>query len=498
MTDVRGSAPPRASGDIAFTDGLERVVGESERLTTRLAELASDVRVTLAVGTLAGEPIQEQRGLLTIENYSAFRPRDDLVDRAMARADSVGLRVIKVGRFGITVSGDAALIAELSGAPLVVQAKQTMSKSTASQIFAENYEPPRPADLFLTPPTSLTVPAKFSEAIDHMVFTPPPLYFAPSASPPAYQFHGLAPADIARILNIPAGLDGSGVTVAMVDTGFYEHPYYDAGGFSYTPVPTPSRPSPTIDLNGHGTAMAFNVFATAPAVRLLGFPQSDPPQDAMEDAADANADIITCSWGWDREQIFPIFQATLLDIISEGRIVLFAAGNGHYAWPGSQPEVISVGGVYSDANGQHEASNYASGYMSSAFPGRRVPDVCGLCGQRPQAVYFMMPTQPGCEMDRDLATTFPDGDDTGPNDGWVGASGTSSATPQVAGLVALLVQRARAGGRLLTSQDVRAILEETARPIGQGRNAMGFPSVGHPNTATGWGLVDASAAIARV
>ena len=136
----------------------------------------------------------------------------------------MGLRVLKRGPFGVTVSGDAALISELSGAQLVLNARQTMSKSAAGQMFAENYEVPSPADLFLTPPTSLTLPAPFSEAVDHLVFTPPPLYFAPSAVPPSHQFHGLSASEIAQILNVPAGRDGAGVTVAMVDTGFYRHP----------------------------------------------------------------------------------------------------------------------------------------------------------------------------------------------------------------------------------------------------------------------------------
>lgn len=152
--------------------------------------------------------------------------------------------------------------------------------------------------------------------------------------------------------------------VAMVDTGFSPHPYYSQRGLKFRAVPTASAPNPQVDDYGHGTAIVYNVFATAPKVELLGFQQTDPPQDALEDAADANVDVITCSWGWDREQLFPLVQASLLSIINEGKIVLFAAGNGQYAWPGSEPDVISVGGVYSNAARALEASDYASGYMS--------------------------------------------------------------------------------------------------------------------------------------
>jgi serine protease AprX len=298
---------------------------------------------------------------------------------------------------------------------------------------------------------------------------------------------------------VPSGLDGSGIVVGVVDTGFYPHPYYSDRGLAFHPRPTASAPAPDVDDHGHGTAISFNVFAVAPAVTLLGFKQTNPPQDALEDAADASVDIISCSWGWDYEQVFPILQATLLDIIVEGRIVLFAAGNGHYAWPGSQPEVLSVGGVYWNAQDVLEASNYASGYMSSLYPGRRVPDFCGLCGMQPKAIYILMPTQPGNLMDRDNAgASHPDHDETGPSDGWVGASGTSSATPQIAGVIALMLQQARALGRPLSPGRVKQILEQTAVPITQGRNSMGIPATGQPNAATGWGLVDAGQAVAAV
>jgi subtilisin family serine protease len=77
----------------------------------------------------------------------------------------------------------------------------------------------------------------------------------------------------------------------------------------------------------------------------------------------------------------------------------------------------------------------------------------------------------------------------------LGASGTSSATPQIAGVVALMVQKARAAGRTLNPADAKDALARSCRPITAGRNAMGFPPVGQPNTAVGFGLVDATAAL---
>jgi hypothetical protein len=110
-----------------------------------------------------------------------------------------------------------------------------------------------------------------------------------------------------------------------------------------------------------------------------------------------------------------------------------------------------------------------------------------------------MPCPPGCDLDRRYGKgTYPDGDETGLTDGWVVASGTSSATPQIAAVVGLLLLRAKQLGKTVTLNDLRTVLESTAQAVQKGRNALGFPAVGHPNTACGFGLVDATAALAGV
>lgn len=481
---------------VTFADGVEALVKSSEALTETVGRMASEVTVTLAVSSVCGDPIQEQRGTLTAENFRDYLPAPGAREKAIAHARELGFEIVRSGRAGITVKGNAELVSEVCKTPLSVYVKSRPSRDRSVADFSTDFSEPGPEELFLAPPGSLSLRADIDDALDHFVFTPPPVYFSPTANAPGVSYHTIDEMKIRSLLNVPGGFDGDGVTVGVVDTGFYRHPYYAAKNFNYRPVPTQGRPNPTVDNVGHGTAITYNVFAVAPGAQVLGFQNSNPPQDALEDAADAEVDIISCSWGFDREQIFPILQASLLSIIQQGVIVLFAAGNGHYAWPGSEPDVLSIGGVYADAARRLEASNYASGFMSSMFPARRVPDVCGLCGERPKGIYITMPTQPGCRMDQDLGgIPFPNRDETGKTDGWVGASGTSSATPQVAGVAALLVQKARSKGVRLKTQDVRLILEQSAKPVLRGRNAHGFPANGQPSTAVGWGLVDASAAL---
>lgn len=479
---------------LSFADGLEPKIRSSEQLSNAVVELSRNVRFTIAIQNKSGAPIQHQRGMLHKLNYDQFRPDAEYIANAIDRVTELGFEVVRRGRFGVTIEGPLELVSEVSGEDFLVQAQRRPDGTRSTFSFAGSQEEPKEEDLYVAPKSSLSIDAKVDGKIDHFVFTPPPIYFAPSSTAPSVGYHNVAVPEIRRLLNVPNTVDGTGIKVGVVDSGFYEHPYYSS--LSYSPTSTHSAPNADEDMSGHGTAITYNVFATAPGVDVLGFKQSSPPQDALEDAADAGCRVISCSWGWPNEQVFPIVQATLLDIISDGVIVLFAAGNGHYAWPASEPDVISIGGVHANEMDQLEASNYASGFLSSQFPGRRVPDVCGLCGEQPKAIYIVMPTQPDNSMDNRLGgAPWPQFDGTTVSDGWVGASGTSSAAPQVAGVVALMLQRADELGRPMAQSDIRHILSQSAIPITRGRNAMGIPAVGHPSVATGWGLVDATKAL---
>jgi thermitase len=73
-------------------------------------------------------------------------------------------------------------------------------------------------------------------------------------------------------------------------------------------------------------------------------------------------------------------------------------------------------------------------------------------------------------------------------DGYETNSGTSFAAPFVTGAAALLVARARRAGRELSSEGVRTLLIDSARPLGDGRR----------NHETGHGLLDVAAALDRL
>lgn len=480
---------------LAFAPGLEAIVAASPLLSKVAKALQRQVVFTVAPKTVSGQSIQSKRGMMTAADLADLRARPNVIEGAAATLEKLGFEVLYRGESSLIAAGSAKHVSDVLKIELAIQARPRPTSLRATQNFAVSYEV-SPEDLYVAPVESLTVKSTVCDDIDDFIFMPPSDVSAPiSPIEPASNFFGIGRADIRRLLNVPIYATGADVTVALIDTGFFQHPYFQENGLRYAPTATALGGNPTIDTYGHGTAMAYNLFAVAPQVTMLGYKRTDPaPEFALLQAAN-HADIISCSWGY--PQAFGVLEHEIIKLVQRGKIVLFAAGNTHGHWPASMPDVLAIGGVYADQNNQLEASNFASGFMTSA--GRQVPDVCGLCGMRPLGVYIMMPSQPNSESDEFYSrNAFPNGDHTARDDGWFSASGTSAATAQVAGVVALLVQRARQRGTVLTTAMVKALLQQTAIPVQRGKNAQGVPAVGHPNGAVGFGLVDASAALARI
>lgn len=174
-----------------------------------------------------------------------------------------------------------------------------------------------------------------------------------------------------------------------------------------------------------------------------------------------------------------------------------ALGNGGTVyWPNTMPEVLSAGGVYWDG-ANFVASSYSSSSSacytnpgnpcsssgsSKVYSGRHVPDVSGLVGPAPHGVYIEMPTPNGSTKDVDFSGY---GDGTASNDGWMVASGTSSAAPQIAALAAAIKQLLP----LATPSYIKSRIENTARTISTGCSANNecAQSGGKPS---GFGLID--------
>ncbi len=305
-----------------------------------------------------------------------------------------------------------------------------------------------------------------------------------------------------------SGRTGRGVKVAMVDTGWYRHPFFtDRGYRADRAVLGPGAANRDDDEIGHGTGESANIFAAAPDCTLLPVKAANASgalvnmTAAFNEAVALDPDIITNSWGAS-VQFGPLSAArqaqaaAISAAVASGIVVCFSAGNGHWGFPGQHPDVISVGGVFRDDDGSLQASDYSSGFVSNVYAGRQSPDVCGLVGMQPGANYIMLPVQDGDAIDVSKSNgsglTPPDG--TATNDGWALFSGTSAACPQIAGVVALMKEACPR----LSPAEIRGILQTTAIDITAGSSHSATPGTTGPgpDTATGHGLVDAARAVA--
>jgi Subtilase family len=457
--------------------------------------------------SIGGVSLFDAGDAIRAETAVNFTSEDHLVRAAAARLRSAGFEVLHLSPTTINIAGPPKLYEQVFNRSLTTEERLVRKgggvEDTATFVECPETELPGLID---------TAGSHLEDVIEGVAIEEPRYLHQNPFAPTEDYWHLTVPGDVSLGTNADkahrAGLTGLGIKVVQVDTGWFSHPYFTGRGYRASPVVLgPATANPNDDEVGHGTAESANVFAVAPDVDYTMVKMNFVNTIGAFNAAIALAPhIITCSWG-SSNQFGPLsaadqaLAAAIALAVANGIIVVFSAGNGHWGFPGQHPDVISAGGSYMTPDGNFTASNYASGFQSNIYPGRIVPDVCGLVGLLPRAAYIMLPLQPGDQIDVDLATSgaWPNGDNTANNDGWAAISGTSAAAPQTAGVCALVKQACAR----LTPAEVRDILRSTARDVTTGNasastggNAAG-PGV---DLATGSGLVDGqrAALVARV
>jgi subtilisin family serine protease len=444
--------------------------------------------------------------LPTAETVDAFVSTDDDVMRAANALQEAGFEVLQASNLAINIAGPAEAFEQAFGAHLFTEERPVIKPGSVEDdaTFIDN------ADTAVSGLID-TTGTPFETLLEGVAIEEPYYLHAPLALPPVVDYwHLNVPNDVSVGLNAErphrSAVTGRGIRVAMVDTGFQTHAFFTEHGHRVDPtVLGPGTANATVDEHGHGTGESANIFATAPDVTLLPVKTATASGALVNVTAAFNAaaalapHIITNSWG-SSQQTGPLsaanqaLAAAVAGAVVSGIVVVFSAGNGGWGFPGQHPDVISVGGVHQRPDGTLEASDYTSGFMSNIYSNRRVPDVSGLVGMRPRAMYIMLPIPSGCIIDQGNAGgSWPNGDETPNNDGWAAFSGTSAAAPQIAGVCALML---RACPRLTPAQ-IRGILMQTARDVTTGTNHPNFgnPATVGPDTATGNGLVDAHRAV---
>ncbi|MBC6449481.1 S8 family peptidase [Actinokineospora xionganensis] len=275
-----------------------------------------------------------------------------------------------------------------------------------------------------------------------------------------------------------AGLTGDGVTVAVLDTGVDQtHPDLagrEIGERNFTDS------ADAVDRMGHGTHVGSTIAGggakyqgVAHGAKLLdgkvlsdqGWGQESWIIAGMEWAAEQGADIVNLSLGGeDTAEVDPLEAAVNRLTADHGTLFVIAAGNsgpsaGTVGSPGSADAALTVGSVERD-----DALSFFSSRGPRVGDGAIKPDV----------------TAPGSDIVAAQAKEGVIGSPVEP--GYVSMSGTSMATPHVAGAAALLAQK----NPQWTAAQLKAALTASARPTPQ-----------EPAYAQGSGRIDVPRALAQ-
>ncbi|MCP4419559.1 MAG: S8 family serine peptidase, partial [Chloroflexi bacterium] len=241
-----------------------------------------------------------------------------------------------------------------------------------------------------------------------------------------------------------------------------------SGSWFNAVVPTATIP---IDEIGHGThvagtAVGHNGIGVAPGAEWIAVNVADPLGFIFESDVHAGfewllapngnvtlaPDVVNNSWGSTFSS--NIFADDINALQAADIIVVFSAGNsgpysGSVGYPAGYPDVLSVGA-------SDEIDEVA--WFSSRGPSAQTEE------QKPWIV------APGTQ----ILSSLPDGE-------YGLYNGTSMASPHVVGTIGLLLS----ANPSLTRSEINQILAETAVPI----------SSTHPNNDSGWGRLDAYAAV---
>ena len=331
---------------------------------------------------------------------------------------------------------------------------------------------------------------------------PPTLVLEENRSAPTAVAWGVAKIRAPEVWAPPYSSTGVGVVVANVDTGVqFSHPALvnqyrgniGAGNFNHNYNwfdPTGVNPAPVAVEGSHGTHVmgtevgsdgGANEIGVAPGARWIAAYGCCPSNEALLEAqqfmlapTDLNGNnpdpsrrphVLNQSWGGPGGS--EIFEGVVASLRASGIFPAFAAGNngsagcGSLGSPGDNPSSFSVA-----STGTTDAISSSSSRGPNPITGRIGPEVAA----------------PGVG----IISSVPGG-------GYGSSSGTSMASPHVAGAVALLISlEPKLTGQI---EQIEELLRKTALPLSSATQSCGGVPTGQmPNNVFGWGRLDVKAA----
>lgn len=457
------------------------------------------VHADITLKSKSGQSIHEKGAKINQKTIHEYLPPNGMAEHVLVVLKELGFQIISSSRITICVAAPYEKFQKIFDVKLD-------TKSFYPYIVPKSQRVPdeKGCGVDITYKGGKKLPIlKNLEGLVDAIHLSIPAYFCASATPPDPDyFHLKIPYDVARLVDAVQchnkGVTGNGVRLAMPDQGTFDHPYYTAQGYNITL--DESAYDDTADTGSHGTAIAANALAIAPGVDFIGIRNGKKISSAtaaFNQAVSHNPNVITISWGTTSD--VPDLRASIVLAVNDGITICCACGNGGtLVFPSSMPEIISVGGAYANETDHLQASTYASSGSMAFDAGRQMPDVVGLVGQEPKGIYITLPCHDGSDEDSHFGGgTFPDGDETTTSDGWLVASGTSSATPQVAAVACLLIEHDPAT-YLGNPAAIKQRLIETAVDVTTGTSANSDTAINGVDNATGSGIVDAFVALNSV
>lgn len=483
-------------------------------MTTNLPPI---IYASASVKSVGGVSLFDENVEITVDNVEQFDAKPELLNDTVFRLRRAGFHVSSADRQGIRISAPTKVYEQVFKVKIVpINKKANSSNKLTIGLTCEGDD-----RLGFIDPTQ----SDFADVLEGVTLPQPVDYCtSPDISPSvskSKKWH-LQLSEIPKKLELTqvhkAKIDGGyigdkdkpPVKIVVIDSGWYDHPYFET--ISVTPCIYQHKSElPEIklastgdwcfhrytrksdkwwddDRDGHGTMVVANLLPVAPKAEVIMLKAFGGNAADIEIAIkDLKPDIISLSTSLPEnignEGYIRKIAKIIADANKQGIIVVVAAGNqGSEGVESQMPDVISVGGAYYDKKRQLRASDIANGFEGK-FQGktRNVPDVAGLCGPGPKGDYIAQPVTP--ESDRDTP---------GVPDGWTFRTATSQATPQVAGVCALIKQVYPKA----TTTQVKNILQETATNVTKGRSANGNEAKKHrPDLATGAGLVNGGKAV---
>jgi hypothetical protein len=296
------------------------------------------------------------------------------------------------------------------------------------------------------------------------------------------------------LINVPAvqsqGFTGAGIGIAVLDSGVdYNHPELSPAGVKTIKLKdTVNNDSDPMDDFGHGTPCAGiaagSSTGVAPAATVVAVKVLDSSGNGSSDQVIGGIDAVLASisggnpynirvasmsfGGYDPDNwppaagtcdaLSPDFLQAFQSLLDAGVVVVVAAGNGGctggVAWPACLSNALAVGAVYDAPLGFRSYSSLNCG-GGSCTDSSATTEMVACYSDSGDKLDVWSPA--------DCATA----------PSWGGGyescfTGTSAATPYVAGVAALLAQ-ARPG---VTAADLRAAIRSTGKDITDTRNGI--------------------------